>query len=320
MHIRENQKRNRIVDIIIPTYNPDENTVFLVKKLLRQTYPIHQIHIIDTDTGRFPQELNQLDEKIQVTHIPPEEFDHGGIRHRGAMESHAEILVYMTQDALPADERMIEELVKPFGQENIAATYARQLPNADCKIIERYTRSFNYPGKSYVKSLKDLETMGIKTFFCSDVCAAYRKSVYESLGGFEEKVIFNEDMIMAAKMIQSGDSVAYVAEAKVIHSHNYNCIQQFKRNFDLAVSQAEHPEVFGQVKSESEGIRLVKDTVKYLIKIRKPWLIGSLVVKSGFKYLGYRMGKNYRNLPGWLIQKCTMSPRYWEKYDTYERY
>lgn len=300
------------VDVIIPTYRPDETTVLLVKKLLKQTFPIHKIHIFDTETGSFPKELKMLDKRVCVTHISPKEFDHGGTRHRGAMESDAEIIVFMTQDALPANDRLIEELIRPFEDEAVAAAYARQLPNSECNVIERYTRSFNYPSESRVKSLEDLETMGIKTYFCSDVCAAYRKSVYTAMGGFERKIIFNEDMIMASKMIHSGVCVAYAAEAKVIHSHNYSCIQQFKRNFDLAVSQAEHPEVFGNVKSESEGIRMVKSTAKYLLKIKKPWLIWTLVMQSGFKYLGYRVGKNYRKIPIRLIRKFTMNQRYWE--------
>lgn len=300
------------VDIIIPTYRPNETTVLLVKKLLKQTYPINRIHLIDTKTGSFPKKLEQLSEKVCVTQILPEEFDHGGTRHRGAVASDAEIILFMTQDALPANDRLVEELIRQFQDKDVAAAYARQLPNQECNVIERYTRSFNYPEKSYVKTLKDLKTMGIKTYFCSDVCAAYRKSVYNEMGGFEKKTIFNEDMIMAAKMIQSGFGVAYAAEAKVIHSHNYSCIQQFKRNFDLAVSQAEHPEVFENVKSESEGIRMVKSTAKHLLKIKKPWLIWNLLMQSGFKYLGYRAGKNYRKLPRKTIRKFTMNQRYWD--------
>lgn len=306
---------NKSVDIIIPTYRPDESVVYLMKKLLKQTYPIHEIHIIDTETGIFPKELKNLSDKIRISKIKPEQFDHGGTRHEGAMQSHADIIVYMTQDAMPVNEYLIEELVKAFDNEKIAAAYARQLPNSKCNVIERYTRAFNYPEQSRIKSLEDLETLGIKTYFCSDVCAAYRKSVYESLGGFEEKTIFNEDMIMAAKIIQSGGSVKYVAEAKVIHSHNYNCKQQFQRNFDLAVSQVEHPEVFQNIKSESEGMRLVKNTMTYLIKIKKPWLIIKLILQSGFKYMGYCLGRKYSQLPMWLIKKCTMNQRYWEKID-----
>ena len=73
----------------------------------------------------------------------------------------------------------------------------------------------------------------------------------------------------------------------MIHSHNYSWIQQFHRNFDLGVSQAEHPEIFESVKSEGEGIRLVKQTFSYLIAKKKIWLIPGFIMQSGFKYAGY---------------------------------
>lgn len=305
-------KRNRKVDVVIPTYRPDNRTVLLVKKLLTQSYPIRQIHLINTQCGTFPDELKNLSERVRVTHIPQEQFDHGGTRARGMQEAHAEIVVMMTQDALPANEHLIEELIRPFEQEKVAVSYGRQLPNPECRVIERYTRSFNYPAESRIKSEADLPQLGIKTYFCSDVCAAYRKDVYESLGGFEEKIIFNEDMIMAAKIIHSGYRVAYAAEAKVLHSHNYTGMQQFRRNFDLAVSQADYPEIFEGVRSEDEGIRMVQETARYLLHIRRPWLILELVQKSGCKYLGYRLGKRYKKLPAWLIRRCTMNKGYWK--------
>lgn len=105
-------------------------------------------------------------------------------------------------------------------------------------------RGYNYPPASRVKSLEDLPELGIKTYFCSNVCCAYRREIYEALGGFIKHAIFNEDMLFAAKAIQAGYRIAYAAEARVIHSHNYTCGQYFHRNFDLGVSQADHPEVF----------------------------------------------------------------------------
>lgn len=313
------EKRGRIVlmepikvDVLIPTYRPDERAVRLVKRLLKQSYPVNKIYILNTDVGVFPDEFETLSEKIVVTHIPPEEFDHGGTRHMGATMSQAEILIYMTQDALPVDEFLVERLAEVFQDPSIGAAYGRQMPSADCQIIERYTRSFNYPGKSRVKSKEDIEELGIKTYFCSNVCAAYRKSVYEALGGFERKTIFNEDMIFAGKLVQAGYKIAYVAEARVIHSHNYSCIQQMKRNFDLAVSQKEHPEIFEGLPSESEGIRLVKQTAVYLIRNGRFWMIPSLVLKSGFKYLGYKLGQHYKLLPRSVVLKCTMNQRYWK--------
>ena len=132
-------------------------------------------------------------------------------------------------------------------------SYARQLPEKSSSILEHCAREFNYPDCSLIKSENDLQSMGIKAFFASNVCAAYDRSVYEKLGGFVEHTIFNEDMIYARGLIGKGYGIAYVAEAKVYHSHNYSGIEQFRRYFDLGVSHAQYPAVFGGIKSESEG-------------------------------------------------------------------
>lgn len=305
------------IEVIIPTYKPGNQLEELLVRLEKQTLLPDRIHIVDTRSGDFPEGLEtaeRLEESgvpLKVTHIEKENFDHGGTRAMAADMSSADILVFMTQDALPANPYLLQNLCKAFEGEKIGAAYARQLPKKDCRLLERYTRSFNYPKESKIKSQEDLPKLGIKTYFCSNVCAAYRKDVYDSLGGFEERTIFNEDMILAGKIIQSGYRIAYVADAEVFHSHNYSCKQQFKRNFDLAVSQAEHPEIFEEIRSENEGIRLVKTTAGYLFKIRKPWLLSSLFFQSASKYLGYRMGKRYQKLPKWLIRKCTMNREYW---------
>lgn len=299
------------VDIIIPTYRPDWRFDRLIQKLIRQTHPIRNIIVINTKAGAFPWETTGLDPRIKVKEISSREFDHGGTRNMAVEMSDADIIVCMTQDAVPKDSNLIDHLISVFDDERIGCAYARQLPADDCDVIERYTRGFNYPDKSCVKAESSVETMGIKAFFCSNVCAAYRRSSYEDAGGFVKRAIFNEDMIMAGRMMKLGWKCAYVAEAEVIHSHNYSCIQQFKRNFDLAVSQADYPDVFEGIKSESEGIKLVSQTAAYLLRIRKPWLIVKLVVKSGFKYLGFLLGKNYKKLPKRLVVRCSSNPKYW---------
>ena len=301
------------IDVIIPTYKPGKEFEKLIVRLQKQEYPIHKIIIINTRTDIFPEELDRSNYEIEITHIEPDQFDHGGTRNMGAGMSDADIVVYMTQDAIPVDEKLIGTFAKIFEENpDIGIAYGRQLPREECNIIERYTRRFNYPEKSLIKTKEDLPRLGIKTFFCSDVCAAYRRNYLLSAGGFEDPTIFNEDMIFAGKWIYAGDKVAYVAEAKVIHSHNYTGRQQFHRNFDLAVSQAQHPEVFEGVPSEGEGIRMVKATAKYLVRNGYPWKVFTLVYQSGCKYIGYFLGKRYEKLPMWLILKCTSSRKYWK--------
>lgn len=301
------------VDVIIPVYHPGKEFSVLLERLTEQTVVIHRIIAMNTEENYWNKELEQKYPLLEVHHLKKSEFDHGGTRAWAAELSDAEIMVFMTQDAVPADRNLIENLVKALEKEKmIAAAYARQLPNEMCSFVERYTRSFNYPEKSYVRTQRDLSLYGIKTFFCSNVCAAYKKEIYQKLGGFVRKAIFNEDMIYAGRLIQEGYAVAYAADAKVIHSHNYSCMQQFHRNFDLGVSQAEHPEIFEGVPSEGEGIKLAKKTINYLIKKRKIWLIPGVILQSGCKYAGYLSGKNYRKLPKKVILWCTMNREYWK--------
>ena len=187
------------------------------------------------------------------------------------------------------------------------------MPNENCNLIERYTRSFNYPKKSRVKKYSDLNELGIKTYFCSNVCAAYKKEIYEKLGGFECRTIFNEDMIFAANIIKQGYFIVYCAEARVIHSHNYTGMEQLHRNFDLAVSQADHPEIFEGIPSEQEGIRLVKKTFRYLLEKKQPFEMIRLIYISGCKYVGYFLGKRYRKLPIKVVRQLSMNKKYWDR-------
>lgn len=303
---------NTEIDVIIPVYRPGEELSRLLRRLTAQTIRPAHILLVNTQEEFFDPHCLEGIEGAEVIHITKQQFDHGGTRHMAVERTTGEFILFMTQDAVPAHETLIEELYASFSDKKVCAAYARQLPRAECSIIEKYTRSFNYGSESRIKTQEDIEQLGIKTFFCSNVCAMYRRSAYEALGGFERRTIFNEDMIFAAKLIQSGKAVAYCAKARVIHSHNYSSREQFCRNFDLGVSQAEHPEIFDAVKSESEGIRMVKQTAAYLIKIRKPYLLPKLCIQSAAKYAGYRLGKNYKKLPKSLIYRCTMNRAYWE--------
>lgn len=303
----------RTVTVIIPTYKPDEKFRELMKRLAKQTVRPEQILVINTEEAYFHPEDTAGMSNVSVIHIKKDEFDHGGTRDMAARLADTDLLVFMTMDAIPADGYLLENLIRPFLHPKVAASYARQLPGKDGSILEAYTRSFNYGPESCIKTKADLDRLGIKTFFCSNVCAAYRRSTYLELGGFEKHTIFNEDMIFAGKLIQDGKAVAYCADARVYHSHNYTGIQQLKRNFDLGVSQADHPEIFEMAKSETEGIRMVKQTAARLAGTGRRLLLWRFIWQSFCKWSGYRLGKSYRKLPRRFILRCTMNPAYWRQ-------
>jgi len=308
------------IDVIIPLYKPGRELFSLLDILSRQTVRIHRIILMNTEEKYFERLVygNRLLEKykniIEVSHLSKREFDHGRTRRAAVNRSAADIFVMMTQDAVPDDDTLIEKLTAPLINDTdgkLAAAYARQLPDEKCSVLEQFTRMFNYPEESCVKSLNDIDRLGIKTFFCSNVCAAYRRDIYDKLGGFVRRTIFNEDMIYAAGAVKAGYSIAYVAQARVIHSHNYTCKQQFKRNFDLGVSQAEHPEIFSGVGSESEGMRLVKEATMYLGKNHMRKEIPYFYIQCFCKYAGYLLGKHYRHLPKGIILMFTANRDYW---------
>lgn len=305
------------VDVIIPVYKPDHKFLALMKRLENQSIPVHQIIIMNTEQKYFDRltygtSFQKDYRHIIVKHLSKREFDHGKTRNKGVQCSDADYFVMMTQDAVPVDEHLVEELLTQLHKEGVAVAYARQLADEDSGEIEKYTRAFNYPEQSVVKTKADLEQYGIKTFFCSNVCAAYNRKIFDELGGFVKHTIFNEDMLYAAKAVEAGYGIAYASQAKVYHSHDYGYMEQLHRNFDLGVSQAQHPEVFAAYPSESEGVRYVRQLIRHLKEQGLKRKIPHVIIQSGFKYIGYWCGKHYTRLPRKLVVAMSSAKEYWK--------
>ena len=308
------------VDVVIPVYKPDKKLQMVISRMMGQTIVPSNIFLIHTrsseddwHTEQLLQEVQTEYSVVQVVSIAQEEFDHGGTRDMAMHLCKSQYVLMMTQDAMPKNGKLIETLRNAQG-EKISVVFARQEPAKDCRIIERYTRTFNYPAESHSAMEKAAQTNnGIKSIFCSDVCAMYDRIAYEEVGGFPGKVIFNEDEIFAAKSLKAGYDIRYEAQAVVIHSHNYSGVQYFKRYFDLGVSQADFSYIFNEYHAEDEGIRLVKQTFRYLMKRKSYFDIPVLFYHSGMKLIGMKLGKMYRKLPDKIIMKCTSNKAYWKR-------
>lgn len=302
------------VDAVIPAYKPGHDLRELVEKLLDQTVRLGRIIIINTDREFFDEKEYLIAPAVEVVHITRHEFDHAGTRDMGLRMSDADYVLFMTMDAVPKDNYLVEKLLSGFRRaDNIAVSYARQLPKKDCNRIEQITREFNYPAQSRVQTSDDIKELGIKAYFCSDVCAMYDTSIYRSLGGFKAPAIFNEDMVYAAGALDAGYAVSYCADALVYHSHNYTGRQYYRRNFDLGVSQADHPEIFERFNVKGTGMQLVRKSLAQICRRGTPADIIRLVYYSGMKYLGFRKGKNYHKLSLKSCLKHTSDKEYWNR-------
>lgn len=222
--------------------------------------------------------------------IDKKEFNHANTRNL-ALKYEADFYLFMTQDALPYDEHLIEELLKAFEDDEVVVSYARQIPYNNADAIEVFARTTNYPAQSRIKSKEDLKQLGIKTFFCSDSCAMYRASYFKEVGGFKQGLNTNEDMEFAARAIMNGKKVAYVAEAKVYHSHNFTCKDIWKRYRAIGKFFKENQWILDVVsqytKAESTGIKQALNELRYLLK-KSPCDIPRSCLYSFIKYIAFK--------------------------------
>ncbi len=292
------------IDVIIPVYKPDEKFNMLIKMLGRQDMLPSKILIANTvlgedDSGKLERLTRKLleneDIEIEVHPIKKKEYDHALTRQKMAVLSKADALLFMTQDAVPDDESLLSTLSKAI-ENGAGAAFARQIPNEKAGMVEKYTRLFNYRGTSYERTAADIKKHGIKTIYCSDTCMMYDRATFERLGGFDRKSIFAEDMTYAFKLIMSGGKLAYVSEAKVIHSHDYKLKDNFKRSFALGVNQADHPEIYKKLSSEKEGMKYVKYILKILFTHGRLDKVPYFIISCGVRYLGVLLGRNRKLL------------------------
>ena len=102
------------IDVVIPVYRPGEELRTLLLRLLRQTVKPAQILLVNTEQELFDERLVQGLGPVRVVHISKKEFDHGGTRRMAASMLDGDYLLFMTQDALPADRDLIRSLLAPF--------------------------------------------------------------------------------------------------------------------------------------------------------------------------------------------------------------
>lgn len=254
------------ISVIIPTLNAEHEIETLLIALDRQSIQPNEILVVDSASDDKTIELVQKHKGVRLLQIDRQDFNHGTTRDKALRESSGDFVCFLTQDAVPVSDDYLKRLIAPMVDDSdIALVSGRQLPKADARRFEQLVRGFNYPDWPSVRSKCDLEKLGIKTFFASDACSAYRRIAYLECGGFDH-VNTNEDMLMAAKFIASGMKVAYEPHAEVFHSHNLTPAQQFARNRAVGFFLETHADDLMHASEIGEGGRLVKAVSSQLLR------------------------------------------------------
>lgn len=277
------------VEIICPLYNAEDYIENLDKTLKKQkNVEISKISYILTESSDSSEFLlNKL--SADYKKIQKEEFSHSLSRENVAMQSKADILVFITQDIEIRDNNWLEELVKPIINEEVVACFSRQLTKYN--NIEKYTREKNYPDKSYIVSKDDIEKLGLRAFFFSDASSAVKTDIFKKLNGYDgKKLPTNEDQYIAYKIITNGYKIKYCANSVVYHSHRFSLRQLYKRYYDtgLFFSMEKYLDKYGTNKT---GGGLATYILKRAIQDRNIKVLLRFLPDMAVRFIGMKIGE-----------------------------
>ena len=287
------------VTVVIPTRNAGPRLSELLESLREQT--VGPVPVLVADSESTDETVESAERGgCKVIAINRADFDHGTTRNLAVSHTRSEYVVFLTQDAIPADTEMIAELIRPMkADSSIAICYGRQLPRAGARPLERLARQFNYPPESAARrTRKDMDNLGMRTFFCSNSCSAVRRSTFDELGGFKDNAGVNEDMLFAANAILRDYAVYYAASARVYHSHPYSLFQTFSRYFRIGRFFAENRWLLEHASLGSYGRRMLQSGLTTLWKDRKPHYCAALIAESIVKAGACKLGLYFQRLFG----------------------
>lgn len=305
------------IDIIIPVYKPDKSFLQLIDEITSQTLPVGKIIVMNVeqkfyDRLMYSSKLTDEHKNLEVHHISKREFDLGRTKNAAVKISNADYFLVLSQYILPVASDLLKKLVNAIEADpQIAVAYPRQITAEDAPEYEKYMMRYFYPEDSFVRDARDIEGHGWGAYFSSNMCALYKRSIFDELGGFLNHVLCCEDIIYASKAINEGYRVSYVSDATVVNTFESDEKNYARRMFDFSVSIAKHPEIFAKTDVRGEIKKLEKMTMAHLrhAGFRSELFEYNRYVKAGRRAMN--KGAKYKRLSYTELAKCSANPEYW---------
>lgn len=238
--------KSKFITVFIPTYNGDKYLQECIESVLNQEMPLgYQLELLVIDSGSSDNSvpiLRNYTQKrlIKLVQIPNSDFSHGGTRSKAAHIAKGEFVLFLTQDATPAHNRWLINMIEPFYlSDRIGCVFGRQIPrpNAAPTIKREVASVFSGLGPSDVlavhrdKSLVDKKNSSSPNPFFSDVNSAVRRELLTGPVPFRD-LKYAEDQALAQDMLAHGFLKAYAPQGEVWHSNEYSFKDYFHRKFD----------------------------------------------------------------------------------------
>lgn len=199
-------------------FNEEAHIGRLLTGALRQTRTPDEIVIVDSGSTDATLAIASAFD-VQVVSIPPERFSFGHALNEGVAAATAEINVFASAHVYPVYDTWIERLVAPLDDEQVALSYGRQQTPPRGRFSEQRLLSQWFPAQSSYRQRHP---------FCNNANAAIRRTAWEERN-YDEQLTGLEDLDWAKHAMEAGHSIAYVAEAPVVHVHEESFKQVINR-------------------------------------------------------------------------------------------
>jgi rhamnosyltransferase len=265
--------------IVIPVKNGGEKLAKVLSAIEEQKTE-YEYEIVCVDSGSDDNSIDIIKEhNCILKEIPSSEFGHGKTRNLGASMGTGRYILFLTQDALPASNTWLENMLSSMDRDDtIAGGFGKHIPYPDCNLPDRMMlqRHFaNFGQENHVFKITDdnrnqyENDEGYKQYlaFFSDNNSCLRRSVWDSIP--YDDVSYAEDQFWARKILEAGYGKLYCPGSVVYHSHNYPLSEYKKRYFDdfRAVYR-----VYGRPKngkgmiSFKDALSITKEECRYIRK------------------------------------------------------
>lgn len=199
---------------------------------MRQTRTPDEIIVVDSGSTDATLAIAAAF-NIQIVSIAPETFSFGHALNVGISETAAELCVFASAHVYPVYDTWIERLIEPFEDRSVALTYGRQQGTAAGRFSEQRLLSQWFPEQSARRQRHP---------FCNNANAAIRRSVWEQRP-YNEQLTGLEDLDWAKDAMERDHSIAYVAEAPIVHVHHESYAQVVNRYRREAIA---HKDIYRQ--------------------------------------------------------------------------
>lgn len=298
------------VSVVIPVLNAAEFLPPLLKSIASQK-PVAPAEIILVDSHSTDNTVAIAQSYPEVKIIPIGSFSHGRARNLGARAAKGEIIVLLTQDAVPQGERWLFHLLAPFADERTGAVYSRQVPKNDAPPTEKFFLNYHFPPDEKARRVKkDSVPLAFKDVFFSNVSAAIRRELLLKYP-FEENLIMSEDQQFARELLEAGYAVVYQPESVVVHSHAYSLKHAFRRYFDSVYSLTVIFPGHDMAASASIGLSYLRKEFVFIAgnyPLYLPYYFLYTLAKTG----GTICGHFAERLPKSILKKLSLHSYHWK--------